>query len=239
MGTMGCSTVVLFPFIAGTAMLGRTDLADAGIRLWSRALMASFGVRFKVFGLEHAEGLGPCVIVSSHRSHLDGPLLLCALPLDFAFVIKRSLAKIPLWGWAVTRAGYVAIDRHDHADSVAGFKLAAKEVHGGRRVLVFPEGTRSKTDEFLPFKKGGFVLAIEAQVPVLPVAVAGTAALLPSGSLRARPGRAVVAVGAPVKTEGMTYDDRDRLLKQCEAEVRRLYDFAKERLKEWELRDQK
>ncbi|MBM4398599.1 MAG: 1-acyl-sn-glycerol-3-phosphate acyltransferase, partial [Deltaproteobacteria bacterium] len=217
-GSMACGTLVLTPFITACALAGRVSGADAAIRLWSRALMRTFGVRREVIGAEHAAGLGACVILSSHRSHLDGPLLLCALPLDFAFVIKRSLARIPVWGFGVTRAGYVAIDRHDRADSVAGFRRAASAIRAGRRVLVFPEGTRSKTDDFLPFKKGGAILAIEAGVPVLPVAVAGTQALLPSGSFTAAPGRAVVAIGKPIPTTGLTYDDRDRLLADVEAE---------------------
>jgi len=230
--SMAGGTAVLTPFITVCALAGRMAGADAAIRLWSRALMACSGVRYEVLGTGNAAGIGPCVILSSHRSHLDGPLLLCALPFDFAFVIKRSLARIPVWGFGVTRAGYVAIDRHDRADSVAGFRRAAASVRAGRRVLVFPEGTRSKTDEFLPFKKGGAVLAIEAGVPVLPVAIAGTQALLPSGSFSGQPGPAVVAIGAPIPTTGMTYEDHDRLLAQAEAEIRRLYGVAKARLAE-------
>jgi 1-acyl-sn-glycerol-3-phosphate acyltransferase len=99
-------------------------------------------------------------------------------------------------------------------------------VRRGRSVLVFPEGTRSKSGDPLPFKKGGFVLAIEAQVPILPVALAGTAEILRSGEFTARAGRAVVCVGRPIPTAGLAYDDREALLAKVEAEVRRLYDEA-------------
>lgn len=228
--TLAGATAILAPPVGVLGAFGRVRAANRLIVWWSRALLASFGVKVEAFGLEHAQGLGPCVILSSHRSHLDGPVLLCTLPFDFSFVIKRSLARIPLWGWAVTRVGYVAIDRADHADGIAGMRRAAQMVRAGRRVLTFPEGTRGKTDEFRPFKKGGVVLAIESQVPILPVAVAGSFDLLPKGAMRAKPGRVVVAVGRPIPTEGLTYDHRDEVLREAEAAVRELYEQARSRL---------
>lgn len=228
--TLAGATLALAPPVSLLGAMGRVREANRLIVWWSRALLASFGVTVDAFGLEHARGMGPCVILSSHRSHLDGPVLLCTLPFDFSFVIKRSLARIPLWGWAVTRAGYVAIDRSNPADGVAGMKRAADMVRSGRRVLTFPEGTRGTTDEFRPFKKGGVVLAIEAQVPILPVAVAGSFDLLPKGAMRARPGRVVVTVGPPMPTEGRTYDDREAVLREAETAVRGLYEEARSRL---------
>ncbi len=228
--TLAGATLTLGPPVGILGALGHVRQANRLIVWWSRAFLASFGVKVEALGLEHARNLGPCVILSSHRSHLDGPILLCTLPFDFSFVIKRSLAHIPVWGWAVTRAGYVAIDRSDHADGVAGMKRAAEMVRQGRRVLTFPEGTRGQTDEFRPFKKGGVVLAIEAQVPILPVAVAGSFDLLPRGATRARPGRVVVAVGPPIPTKGRTYEDREALLREAEAAIRGLYEEARSRL---------
>ena len=205
------------------ASLGYRDFALTLIRIWSLAFIKSFGVRLTKVGVEKAKGLGSCVIMSSHRSHLDGPILLCTLPFHFTFVIKRSLAQVPVWGWAVTRAGYIAIDRKDHQDSVQGMKKAEQLVRQGLRVLTFPEGTRSPDGQFKPFKKGGFVLAIEAQVPILPVAVVGSYELLPKGALRAKPGDVVVVVGEPVETRGLTYEDRVALMEKVEATIKELY----------------
>lgn len=224
------ATAVLAPIIGTSGFLGNPRISDRLIRWWSHSLMFSFGVDWDAFGVENAEGLGPCVIMSSHRSHLDGPLLLCVLPLDFAFVIKKALAQIPLWGWAVTGAGYVSIDRGSTTDSLGGMRKAAESVRKGRRVLTFPEGSRAPTDEFLPFKKGGAVLAIEAQVPVLPVAIAGTYDLLPRDTFMARSGKAMVGVGRPIPTQGLTYDDRGDFLSTVEAEVHRLYAEARKKL---------
>jgi len=229
-GTVVLLTVALVIPISALGLAGRIDAADRLIRFWSRALIWAAGVQVEALGLEHARGLGPCVILCNHRSHLDGPVLLCTLPFPFSFVIKKSLARIPLWGWAVTRAGYIAIDRSDHRDSVAGMRRAADRVRAGRRVLTFPEGTRSRADAFLPFKKGGAVLAIEAQVPILPVALAGTFDRLPKGSRAPRPGPVVVAVGPPIPTAGLTLDDRNRLIRQAEAAIHELHANAQARL---------
>ncbi len=228
--TLAGATLAFGPPVGVLGAMGRVRAANRLIVWWSRAFLASFGVRIEAFGLEHAQGLGPCVILSSHRSHLDGPILLCTLPFDFSFVIKRSLARIPVWGWAVQRAGYIPIDRHDHADSMAGMKRAAALIRAGRRVLTFPEGTRGTSDEFRPFKKGGVVLAIEAQVPILPVAVAGSFDLLPKGAMRARPGKVVVGVGPAIPTSGRTYEDREEVLRAAEAAIRNLYEEARSRL---------
>ena len=209
--------------VAGT--VGRPDGSDWCARTWSLLLLRSIGVTWETRGAT-VDDLGPAVLMCNHRSHLDGPLLLNALPFRFAFVIKRSLAKIPFFGWGVTRAGYVSIDRSDHADAMAGMTEAVKAIRGGRRVLVFPEGTRSPTGDFLPFKKGGVVLALNARVPVLPIAIAGTRALLPRDSLTFHSGHAVVNVGEPIPTEGLAYEDRNALLGRVEAEIRRLYGEA-------------
>lgn len=218
---LGTPPIASAAAVAGSA--GRVDWFDWCAITWSRMLVAAAGVKVEARGLEHARGLGPCVVLSTHRSHLDGPILLRTLPFHFAFVVKRQLARVPFFGWGITRGGYIPIDRRDHADAVAGMARAAEAVRRGRRVLVFPEGTRSRTGDFLPFKKGGFVLAIDAGVPILPVAVTGTADLLPSQSLAVRPGTAIVSVGAPIPTAGLTYADRERLMVEVEAEIRRLY----------------
>lgn len=228
--TLLFATLILGPPVITLGALGRVHEANRIIVLWSWLFLKSFGVRIEAIGLEKAKNLGPCVILSTHRSHLDGPILLCTLPFIFTFVIKRSLAQIPIWGWAVRRAGYIPIDRQDHADSVAGMRRAAELVRSGLSVLTFPEGTRGRTDEFKPFKKGGVVLAIEAKVPILPVAVAGTFQLLPRGSMVARPGKVVVAVGSPIPTEGLTYEDRNALLSKVEEVIRGLYEEARSRL---------
>lgn len=228
--TLGLATLALGPPVIALGSAGFYDQAQALIRLWSRALLKAVGVRIHSQGVERARGLGPCVIMSSHRSHLDGPILLCTLPFSFTFVIKQSLARVPLWGAAVRKAGYIPIDRGDHANAMKAMEQAAQMVRSGRRVLTFPEGTRSERDDFKPLKKGGFVLAIEAQVPILPVVVVGSFDLLPKRSRRVRSGDVFVNVGHPVSTEELTYEQRDDLLHEVEAILKELYQEGRLRL---------
>ena len=194
LGAMGCG---LGAVVAGAA--GRQDLGDRCAVLFSRALLKSAGVRAEVFGAEHADGLGACVILANHRSHLDGPLLLCLLPLRFAFVIKRELARIPFFGWGAKAVGYVPIDRHDPRNAVSGMKVAAQAVRAGRRVLVFPEGTRSMTGTIGPFKPGAGLLATLTGRQVLPVRIIGIAAVLPKGSRWPHRAPVEVRFGAPMR----------------------------------------
>lgn len=226
-------TIILGPMVLLFSGMKAYKIADDIIVLWSLVLLKVFGVKYKVFGIENIDANLSYVIMSNHRSHLDGPLLLSTLPIRFGFVIKRSLARIPIWGWAVTCARFVSIDRHDRTDSIRGMKQAASLVSSGRNILVFPEGTRSPTGDFLPFKKGGAVLAIESKVPILPVAIAGTYNILPRNAWWTRTGKAVVEVGKPISTLGMSYEDRDKLLKEVETQIRTLYEQANERLSNW------
>ena len=193
------------------------------IRHWSAQLLKAGGVTWDVEGLENIDKNQNYVIISSHRSHLDGPLLNVVTPFTFSFVIKDSLGKIPLWGWAVRSVGYVPIVRHDKEKAKNKIQGALELLKKGESVLVFPEGSRSPTDEFLPFKKGGIVLAIQAQVPILPVAVSGTGYILPKGALTIKPGHALVRFGRPIPTKGLTYEHRNKLLKEVEEAVRSLY----------------
>jgi len=197
--------------------------ADVLIRFWAESFLWVFGMRCAVRGMERANGIGACVILSTHRSNLDAPCLIGRLPMVFSFVIKRALLRVPIFGWGVQAARYVSIDRADRADALSGMARACDLLKTGRSVLVFPEGTRSPTEDMLPLKKGGIVLAIQAQVPILPVAVAGTRSLMPKKHLMIHSGRAVLNVGEPIQTTGLTYEDRDQVLQRVQAAMSELY----------------
>ena len=142
---------------------------------------------------------------------------------DAAIVLKRELVFIPIVGWAMARAGNITVARGDGAKALRGLiRQAQDRVKAGRSILIFPEGTRSKTGEMLPFKKGGFIMAIKAQVPVVPVAVHGGRAAMRKGSPWVRPVMVDIVVGEPIPTTGLTLDDRDELIARVRAEVERL-----------------
>lgn len=156
-------------------------------RPWSRILLAAAGARMEISGVEHVPAR-PCLFAANHQSLLDIPALFLVLPDSARFLAKESLFHIPVLGWAMTASGCIPIDRSNRARAVRSLREAAVRVRGGRSVVFFPEGTRSRDGKLAPFKKGGFHLAREAEVPVVPVAISGSYRILRPGSVRVRPG---------------------------------------------------
>lgn len=209
--TSACAT------LAGTAALvgdkdGRVWWPVS--RVWARGVTQSAGVTdFIVKGVERIYDGQPYVMMANHQSHLDPPSLIRASDRPFGFLVKAELERWPLFGWGVRRTGHVFIDRKDKGQSHASIDRAAAEVAGGRCILVFPEGTRSLTDDLLPFKKGGFVLALKAGVPIVPIGIAGTREILPSQSALVRgAGPVAIVYGEPIPTTGVDLDHKDGLL---------------------------
>jgi len=201
------------------AVLGLDRATYAQVRGWARVLHAAAGIRTRAAGLDNVPPAGPYVVISSHTSHLDGPAIALALPHPVYFVIKKELAQIPLWGHAALKIGFIAVDRSDSEQARREMARAIDAIRAGRRVLVFPEGTRSPDGHLHAFKKGGFHLAVDAQVPILPVAVNGSYRLFPKGAPAARPGRIEVAIGEPIPTAGLTKDDVGALLEKTREAV--------------------
>ncbi|NNB99011.1 1-acyl-sn-glycerol-3-phosphate acyltransferase [Corallococcus exiguus] len=161
------------------------------------------------------------VVVSNHESNADC-FLISFLPWEMKWLGKRSLFKVPVVGWMMSLAGDVSVERGDR-DSATGAMARCKEwMLKGMPVMIFPEGTRSKTDELLPFKDGAFRLAIEMQADVLPLAVSGTRLALPKHSWRFATSRGLVTVGTPISTKGMTMDDVESLKNQARAQIEAL-----------------
>ena len=136
----------------------------------------------------------------NHKSNFDIPVLLDALPGHFRWLAKAELFKIPLFGYAMKRAGCISINRQNHESAVASLNQAAQIIKQSASVLIFPEGTRNPNNGILPFKKGGFVLAIETQVPIVPVIIHGTGGIMPKKQIRIQPQNVVVELAAPIQT---------------------------------------
>jgi 1-acyl-sn-glycerol-3-phosphate acyltransferase len=151
-------------------------------------------------------------------------VLFRALHPQLHILYKAELHKIPIMGTVFDVGGFVAVERDNRERSLASIERGAQSLRAGNSFLIFPEGTRSPGGELLPFKKGGFIMAIRAQVPIVPVAVRGGRAAMRKGSPIVRPVHVSVRIGEPVPTAGLTLDDRDALIEDVRERIRRLLD---------------
>jgi 1-acyl-sn-glycerol-3-phosphate acyltransferase len=199
------------------------SLHDIG-RNWSRRMLAVAGVRVETAGLDHAIRSEPCVLVANHLSLLDTPLLYAFLPVEFRFIAKESLFKVPIIGAHLRKGGHISLFREDGRSAVRSLEEASRILREEKKsVLVFAEGTRASEGQGLrSFKTGAAHLAIQAGAPVVPVAIQGTAELLPRNSFAIRSGGASLSIGAPIATVGMSRKDRESLTTRLQTEVARL-----------------
>lgn len=167
-------------------------------RDWARGLVRFWGVEVEVRGAEHMAPDTSYVVMSNHLSYADIVVLFLALPTTPGFLAKRELMRVPFLAQALKAGGHVVIDRGHRTSAVETLHKAADQIRGGKSVLVFPEGTRGDSDTIGDFKKGGFHLARDAGVPILPVGLRGSRSVFPRDSLRIHPGRIEVHIGAPI-----------------------------------------
>ena len=194
------------------------EFHDGVHRGWARVLLRASGVTVRADGLENIEAGDAAILVSNHQSNFDIFSLFQALPVSIRFVAKSELAQIPVLAQAMRAAGHVFIDRTDRRGSAGAMRLAGERLRAERLCLgLFPEGTRSRDGHLGQFKKGSFVLAIETQLPIVPIAVDGGWRL--SGRGRIRPGELRIRVGKPISTAGKTAEDRDAVLKEVRTSV--------------------
>jgi 1-acyl-sn-glycerol-3-phosphate acyltransferase len=193
-------------------------------RHWIGWIFATCGIRVRAEGLERIRATPAAIYMSNHQSVVDIGAIVLSLPVSWRFVAKRELTYIPFFGWALALSDQIVIDRGNRRRSVESLRRAAQRVRAGVNVIIFPEGTRSPDGSLQPFKSGGFHLALDAQVPVVPVTVSGSRRLTPKRSLQVRSGEVKVVYGEPIPTAGMTVRDRERLKRMVADAIRGGYD---------------
>lgn len=197
---MGTISLLLWPF-------DRTgNMQHACARWWCRMVALTIGARIRVHGTEHVRPDRAYVYVANHSSLIDTPALFAYLPYQFKIMAKRGLFYVPFMGWHLWSSGNFPIDRGDARKTAKSLKSVVDGVRAGKSLVVFPEGTRTPDGRLQEFKYGAFKIAMRAGVPVVPVTIRGTFALLPKTTLAPRPGRVDVFIGEPIETAGL--DDK-------------------------------
>lgn len=196
--------------ILARTLRGNDGAAGELSPVWARRVARGIGMQVRVFGAEHIDRHGPQVFMCNHQSNIDIIALFAAMPVRLGFMAKSELRGVPLFGRAMAAGGHVFIDRKDRQNAHAAIGRAAGDVREGRNLVVFPEGTRSAAGTVKRFKKGGFHLAQQARVPIVPVGIRGTARVLPRHSKAIVPGAVEVHVGASIpadEVEGHALDE--------------------------------
>lgn len=209
----GCITLALLVLLV-TGGNRRIPLRMAS-RLWAPGLLLGAGAELRVEGLERVDFSGPHVFVANHQSIIDVCALFRTLPVPIRFVIKQELAKVPFIGWYARAMGMVFIERGHVREAAGRLHAVASLLRAGESLCAFPEGTRSRSGSVRPFKGGAFQVALQAGVPVVPIAIEGSGMVLPASGFRVRPGKITVRVGEPIPTAGLHAGDRHALAQRA------------------------
>lgn len=229
-------TVLGWIFIIADTMLtalviglsGETEHSERVLQGWARRFLRVTGATVTVVRHTRLDRNRPYVFISNHSSNLDVPAIISVVHHPLRFIAKEELRKIPLFGWGARRMGHVFIDRKDRKGATKAIQQRIERGLRGASLFFFAEGTRSVTDEMLPFKKGAAVAAIETNLDTVPIAVAGTREVLkPKGMSLFRPGPVAIVIGAPIPATGHTLERRDELVAEQRVAVQKALDEAR------------
>jgi len=170
------------------------------------------GIKVEVRGREHVRPGRTYLFLANHQGNCDPPALLPAIPRDVRFLVKKELRRVPILGRIMKLGGFIFIDRRNRASALQGMEEAVARMRAGESFLVFPEGTRSRTGRMGPFKKGPFMMAIQAAVPVIPITISGSFEVMPPARLRIMPGTIRVTFHPEIETCQLTPSAREELM---------------------------
>jgi len=218
--------VVLSTFFLGLTAIFTSFFTRTGnpvhiiARIWARGILFASRIKVTVHGLANIDPTQSYVYMANHQSNFDIPVLLACLPVQFRWLAKAELFKIPIFGRAMRGAGYVKIDRFNQKSAFESINEAAAKMKNGVSVMIFPEGTRSRDGKLKSFKKGGFVMAVDAGAPIVPIVLKGTRAIMEKSSLKINTGEVSLNIEAPIATADFTRENKDDLIESVRAVIR-------------------
>jgi len=204
------------------AVRSTSPLIDPVIRLWARLLLRAAGIDLRTERMETVDRKQRYILVANHYSYFDIPVIIAAVPQPIRFMAKISLFKIPIFGWALARAGFIPIDRKNRRTAVKSFDLAAQRIRKGNTIVVFPEEGRSRNRQMRPFQRGGFLLALKSELPILPLAIDGTYDVYRVAAKKITPGPVTIKVGEPIATAGRSVREKEQLAEQSRSQIERM-----------------
>jgi 1-acyl-sn-glycerol-3-phosphate acyltransferase len=217
--TIGIVTLILGPPLILLTLVTKS----ATLMYWAGVKLVVYVTRMagEKVTIEGRENIPPgvCLFAANHTSNADAPAIVDAIPRRIAILGRKSLFDIPIVGLAFRLAKFVPVDRENRDAALASMQEAVKYIREGYSFLVYPEGTRSADGRLRRFKKGSFVIAIEAGIPVVPVSCAGAHRVMKKNSLIIRPGRVTVRFGKPIDASAYTIDRRDELAQRVHAAI--------------------
>ena len=224
-----CSATIVFglPAIPFALVPPRGEWFLKFARGWARLILWTSGVRVRLLHRERFTTGVSVVLASNHESFYDILVLLAVLPMSVRFLAKRNLFRLPFLGWSIAAAGFIPVDRHTRSRNAAVVDTALARLQKGRSLVVFPEETRTRTGDLLPFKSGAALIALKAGLPIVPLGLAGTLRIQRRGGFLITPSRVTLAVGEPITTAGRPATDRGALTETLRERVAALRDEAR------------
>ena len=208
--TFGFSLLALF-----AAFWDRTgNLSHKAASHWATVLLKISRVQVEIRNMEVLTPGHPYIFAANHQSAFDILALLSELKVQFRWLAKDSLFRIPVFGWAMKRTGYIPINRSQAKQAYQSLLQAAQKIEEGSSVVIFPEGTRQQGEEMGPFKKGGFVLALKSRQPIVPVSILGSGKIFPKEGWNLLPGTIRIILGEPIPTAGYKPKEAELLMEK-------------------------
>jgi 1-acyl-sn-glycerol-3-phosphate acyltransferase len=217
-------STVLFSVL--TTLLTPFKGADAAIqwliRAWARSIVWAAGIRLSAQNLDLIDPKQRYILIANHYSYFDIPCIFAAIPQPIRFMAKVSLFKIPIFGWALARTGFIPIDRKNRRTAVKSFDLAGERIRRGNTIVIYPEEGRSRERQMREFQRGAFLLALKSELPIVPMAIKGTYDVMRAGTMRVTAGPVTITLTPPISTAGLSVRDKEKLSQESRARIEKL-----------------